>query len=541
MRQTATRIAHIRDYHEQTKHRMTGYARGPEMLDWDDQPNPFRSYDGAQLIELPLSAQKPDRSYASLWKDEPEGFQPSSLNIDNLSSLLELSLALSAWKQMGESRWSMRCNPSSGNLHPTEAYLVLLNVSGIPNGVYHYRADRHALELRCELDSVDADPSPTVMIGLSSVHWREAWKYGERSFRYCQHDVGHAIGALGYASATLGWSVNPVHVSDSDLATLIGLKKSGSEKAEQEHSDCLLLLCSGDSKLATGNELQSLIDQASKSEWMGTANVLNRRHFYQWDLVDQAADMATRQADELRLATAPELMKLPPALASSSEAPAQQLIRQRRSAQGFDATTPMTQDQLFEILDHLLPRENAPWHSLAEAPHIHLLLFIHRVEGLAPGLYVLPRTGTDGLNLLKGELKSDFLWKEVSSAPEHLPLYLLQEGKTQRFAVRLCCQQTIAGSSAFSLGMLAEFDRAMERGQWHYRSLHWEAGSIGQALYLEAEAAGFRGTGIGCFLDDEVHEFAGIQSTRLQTIYHFTVGTPLHDPRITTWPPYSHR
>ena len=34
---------------------------------------------------------------------------------------------------------------------------------------------------------------------------------------------------------------------------------------------------------------------------------------------------------------------------------------------------------------------------------------------------------------------------------------------------------------------------------------------IGQVLYLEAEAAGIRATGIGCFFDDEMHALLGLR------------------------------
>ncbi len=44
-----------------------------------------------------------------------------------------------------------------------------------------------------------------------------------------------------------------------------------------------------------------------------------------------------------------------------------------------------------------------------------------------------------------------------------------------------------------------------------YRHLFWESGVVGQALYLEAEAAGARATGIGCFYDDPVHDTLGLQ------------------------------
>jgi hypothetical protein len=59
-------------------------------------------------------------------------------------------------------------------------------------------------------------------------------------------------------------------------------------------------------------------------------------------------------------------------------------------------------------------------------------------------------------------------------------------------------------------------------------------------LYLEAEARGIRGTGIGCYFDDAVHELAGIVGTGYQSLYHFTVGLPVADPRLRTEPPYAH-
>ncbi len=63
---------------------------------------------------------------------------------------------------------------------------------------------------------------------------------------------------------------------------------------------------------------------------------------------------------------------------------------------------------------------------------------------------------------------------------------------------------------------------------------------MGQVLYLEAEAAGVRGTGVGCFFDDAFHTMLGLTGTHYQSMYHFTVGTPLTDKRLKTLPPYEH-
>jgi hypothetical protein len=87
--------------------------------------------------------------------------------------------------------------------------------------------------------------------------------------------------------------------------------------------------------------------------------------------------------------------------------------------------------------------------------------------------------------------------------------------------------------------MIAEFAGALQCfGPWFYRRLFWECGLIGQVLYLEAEAAGVRGTGIGCFFDDGVHELLGLETENYQSLYHFTVGHPVEDRRLTTLPAY---
>jgi hypothetical protein len=59
-------------------------------------------------------------------------------------------------------------------------------------------------------------------------------------------------------------------------------------------------------------------------------------------------------------------------------------------------------------------------------------------------------------------------------------------------------------------------------------------------LYLQAEKAGLRGTGIGCFFDDEFHQLIGLKSQELQDVYHFTIGDPVIDDRLQTLPPYLH-
>jgi len=122
-----------------------------------------------------------------------------------------------------------------------------------------------------------------------------------------------------------------------------------------------------------------------------------------------------------------------------------------------------------------------------------------------------------------------------AGCPDGLPLFLLQAADMQPLAAHLSCGQAIAADGAFSLAMIAEFESLLARaGPWFYRRLLWETGVIGQLLYLEAEAAGLRATGIGCFFDDPVHQVLGLRDTAFQSLYHFAVGGPLADPRLET-------
>src|SRR4051795_9131064 len=166
-------------YHERTKHHPYRYARGPGHLDWAPQPDPFRTFAGAPAVELPLLAHGLSTLYGDL--HVPGAVEPRTLGQDAVAVLFELALGLSAWKQYGAARWALRCNPSSGNLHPTEGYAVLPALPALDAGVYHYISRDHALEQRRAFTAGEAArlagvlPPGAFLVGLSSVPWREAW------------------------------------------------------------------------------------------------------------------------------------------------------------------------------------------------------------------------------------------------------------------------------------------------------------------------------------------------------------------------------
>ena len=231
------------EYHQRSKHRPDRYAPGPGRLDWATQPDPFRRYAGAPQIDLPLLAGE----LPACWDDlfSAGALPASSLELATVAHLLELSLGLAAWKSFGGSRWALRCNPSSGNLHPTECYLISPDLPGLPAGVHHYRPHDHRLERRAAAPF--AWPGG-VLVALTGIHWREAWKYGMRAFRYCQHDCGHALAALSYAAAALGWPTRLLaHWGDAQIAALTGVDRAEDRVgAEPEAPEAILWVGPGE-------------------------------------------------------------------------------------------------------------------------------------------------------------------------------------------------------------------------------------------------------------------------------------------------------
>jgi SagB-type dehydrogenase family enzyme len=298
--QHASRLEEVMRYHERTKHHFARFASGPGQLDWANQPDPFRRFEGAPLTRLPLLAPEDEPrppAYDSLYA--PGAVASVPVDLRALSRLLEYSLALSAWKQAGATRWALRVNPSSGNLHPTEGYVLAGAVAALGEapGLYHYAPREHALERRADCPAglferlVAGFPPHAFLVGLSSIYWREAWKYGERAFRYCQHDVGHAIGAVRFAAAALGWSALVLDgVADETIDALLGLDRSADfDGAERESAELVMAVWPGPAAAKNSSLDAQAVQELKRQRWYGKANRLSGDDPVPYEAIDRVA------------------------------------------------------------------------------------------------------------------------------------------------------------------------------------------------------------------------------------------------------------
>jgi SagB-type dehydrogenase family enzyme len=489
-----------REYHESTKHTRQSLSRSQRFLDWENMPDPFRHYEDVPVLDLP--ADPPSPEIAAL--DVLQGADGPPLAADGpafLSQLLFHSAAISASKRVPSTgdRYALRVNPSSGNLHPTEFHFLTRGLKQWPDGLYHYRPSSHMAEQRAlgDLGMKWFDRLAPIAFLLTSIAWREAWKYRERAYRYCLLDMGHAWQALALAARAAGCESFAIgHFPDDEVARLCRL-------SSDEWPMLIVEL--------RGNSIPVSEPAPGGSVWYGgRANELSRERisYLEIDRIHDSTKLRNSRTSHGMLAadsapTGSGEIKLP--LPAPSFLPFGEVARTRRSALDFrGGNESMSLAQLSSVLALAARPFSA---DFADAPFIQLYLYVHRVQGLAPGVYRY--------------------W------PENAQLEQVRSGDQRIAAAGLSLGQDLAGNACVAFSMIADIDRAVRSyGARGYRYVHFEAGAIGQRLYLAANALGLGATGIGAFFDDEVHRYLDLASEQGQVVYHFAIGYPVPDPRI---------
>lgn len=504
-------------YHTQTKHSPQRYARSLGYMDWATQPDPYRTYLGTKKIALPLSFENVTPPYQSIFDQKQTPIAPFCK--ESISQFFQFSLGLAAIKSYEGQSWALRCNASSGNLQPTEAYLIANDIQGIQDGVYHYGVKEHNLELLSHANETLNLSKDSFLVGLSSIVWREAWKYGERSWRYTQLDCGHAFKALEISAKILGWKIDLVKTSTDALDSLLGLDDPNRAiLGESEHSDMLLVISKEVStKPIDIYSLRTKFEQ----HYHGQPNVLSAAQ-HDWDILPKI-----EKAVSQKMSGTPLFFSHPNSLRTVNFA-SKDIVLKRRSAQVMNKNdSHITKKEFETLLQSVVPKEKSA---------VNLVLFIHNVEDIEEGLYISVGD-TNTKSEIQNSLHQKFLWERVECGIENF--YLLEKGNFQYHAKMISCNQDIAAHGAFSLGMLVEFDAQIKKyGAHRYKELYWNCGAIGQQLYLEATSLHLSATGIGCYLDDVFHALLGIQNTKYQSLYHFTIGRGLIDTRLTNEQPY---
>ena len=515
----------VYNYHNETKHSQQRYARSLGYMDWATQPNPYRTYSDTRKIKLPLSFENKTLEYSQIFNQKKEDIISAPLCKEAISQFFQFSLGLAAIKEYGDQSWALRCNASSGNLQPSEAYLISNDIQGIDDGLFHYSPLEHSLELLSNANEELTLPKNSFLVCLSSIVWREAWKYGERAWRYTQLDCGHALKALEISASILGWKIEVLNTKDSSLQNLIGFDQSSRYVPEERELPDMLLLVSFDNDSKNNSNTIDIdnIRTTLEETYRGKANQLSR-DWHKWDILEKIED-ATLSDDLIKKEYKNDIYEINTYRETSFLA--KDVVLNRRSAQAMDKDDANITKKEFETIISSVKSNNSA---------IHLVVFIHNVTDIEAGLYILVRNENHKVQL-QSLFKEQFLWEKVDTQAGQL--YKLEAGDFKFLSKAISCNQDIASHGAFTLGMLAEFTNQLEQyGASRYKQLYWDCGAIGQQLYLEATSLKLSATGIGCFLDDILHGTVGLKTNHFQSLYHFTIGRGLVDSRLSTKKPY---
>jgi SagB-type dehydrogenase family enzyme len=465
-------------------------------------PDPFRRYEGAPSLELPAQPPPPETPALEVL----HGVTGATAARDGpafLSQLLFFSAAISASKCVPSTgdQYALRVNPSSGNLHPTEFHFLTRGLAHWPDGLYHYLPNGHRAEQRAlgDLQRKLAGSLAPIVFVLTSIAWREAWKYRSRAYRYCLHDMGHAWQALVLAAQAMGCdSFATGYFEDDEVAQLCRLG--------EDEWPMLIVELRGGAIPARQPEAQTV----RETVWHGgQANRLSQETvaYPPIDAIHAATKLGNLASRDISAADPAPTgfggITLP--AAASSRRPFGETVRMRRSALDFrGGTLSMSLPQLSAILSAAVRPLAA---DFATARFVQLYLYAHRVDGLAPGVYRL--------------------W------PERGELEQIRSGDQRVAAAGLSLGQDLAGNACVAFSMIGDLERATRaHGDRGYRYVHFEAGAIGHRLYLAAESLGLGATGIGAFYDEEVHRYLNLTRAQGQVVYHFAIGYPVPDPRL---------
>ncbi|MEN3048371.1 MAG: SagB family peptide dehydrogenase [Candidatus Caldarchaeales archaeon] len=497
------------EYHEATKHSYVSVRMPGRGLDWENFPYPFKVYPDAPKVELPSSFPSPAPSVLEAFG----GSVPLTkrvLELDLIAELLFYSAGITRIKDYGWGRVYFRAAPATGNLHETELYLVVGGGGELEPGVYHFDPCEFSLsqlrrgDFRERLSRSTLSPEigySGLSIVLSSVAWRNAWKYGPRSYRHWFWDGGALCANLLAVSRAEGLEPEVLMgFVDEEVNALIG--------AEPPREAAIAVV------VLKGIESSPPGSSPPTDPIRYRPMPYSRREVQYREIAEAHASSCLRDADEVakwregvrRLRPTGDFE--PPAASGLRSdlrpLPLGEAILLRGSTRKFSRTAIRG-----EVLRAVTRAISAPIEADFVPRGLPTLLerfaIVNAVDGLDPGSYL----------------------HELGSCE----LRLLRPGNFRRVAGYLCLEQSLGSDASVVLFLMARLGEVLgHTGNRGYRAVQFEAGiRVGHA-YLVAYSLGIGATGL-TFYDDDVREFFAPASNGMENMMVAALGNPSYRSR----------
>ena len=424
---------------------------------------------------------------------------------------------------------------ATGALYPIELYVVCCDIPpDLRAGVYHFNPADFSLtqirdgDYRQQLSATTADSrsvleSPISLI-LTSLAWRNAWKYQSRSYRHWFWDSGVIVANLLATTNAMGLisrlymgfvddTVNRLLCLESHKEAAIAIGTISREEKEYTFSNGLLSgqleseieipeisipnirpLSKGDEidypEIWTLHEASKLFSKEEVKEWTNRINYNGKLFASESNEKDSsvsASGLLNRQP--LLLTYQNQQPNNIPDLA--------EVILRRGSTRKF-SMAPVPLPTLSTILHSSTRGISIDFLQKTDYSLIDIYLISNNIQDLAPGGYFFNR--------------------------KHGSLDKLKMNVSRQMSGYLCLGQSLFSQASAVLFLMTDLQKVLEAlGNRGYRASQFEAGIIAGKIYLAAYAQGIGASG-STFFDDAVTEFFSPHAANKSTMIVVGIG-----------------
>ena len=491
-------------YHEATKHSYDSIRSKPHLLDWTNQPSPFKIYPTLEALRLPSEVRQTGVAALSAIAESIPAQTSGVPDLEAVAQLLYLSAGITRRRKHPGGEIYFRAAACTGALYEIELYVVCGDLPGLPAGVYHFSPAEFALRrLRAGdyrgvlVAATGAEPAlanAPLSVICTGTYWRNAWKYQARTYRHFGWDNGTLLANLLAVGTALKL---PAKVVTGFVDGMVNELLDVDSQREAAFS-----------LVALGHT--SVAPQAGEVSPLGLETIPPSRHEVDYPLMREVHAASSLHSSEEAAAwhRATPLPGLPPPESAVVQLqplsdrdmprePIEQVILRRGSSRKF-AHTAITLEQLSTLLERATRGVPADFLDPLGSQLNHLYLIVHAVEGLAAGAYVFHRD--------RGVLEC------------------LKQGNFRAQAGYLGLEQELPADAAVDIFFLADLRPILQRfGSRGYRAVQLEAGILGGKLYLAAYAQQLGATGL-TFYDDDVIRFFSPHAEGKSAIFLVAVG-----------------
>lgn len=494
------------NFHEITKHSYYSVRTSRHYLDWENRPYPFKVYLNLPKFQLYKDFDKPKiETHRSM--EIPTKIQ-TEIDIKDLSEILFFSYGITRKLNLGYEVYYFRASPATGALYPIEIYILSNDINGLEKGIYHFDPGEFNLTMLRKGDYSgylyeytgrnDATRKLSVAFIFSSLAWRNAWKYRERSYRHWFWDCGVILSnmisllnskCLNYELIT-GFVDNKIDkligIDGIEEATVAIVAVQGNKEIDYKYEEVTSINAEYvkiSKKIKIYDEITK-INKASSFETPEEVAEWRKNCVFNLGKNGKSGEKIT--------------LKLPQNVSTETLG---ETILKRGSTRKF-SLEPISYEQLSTILDYSTKPIVADFLPLKGQSLIDIYFIANNVEGIESGAYYYDR--------------------------EEKNIEVIKIGSFRKVAGYLCLEQELASQASVVFYLMSKLKEVLNRiGNRGYRIAQLEGGIIAGKIYLMAYSLGLGATGL-TFYDDDIIEFFSPHAVDKNNIIVVAVGKPAY-------------